>query len=65
LRSQRACGFAYIVLAGISKRLAAPRFMKELVVGVAAPNDLTKSIIVEILYCGEGRDIEQVARTSK
>ena len=37
----------------------------ELVVGVAAPNDLARSIIVEILHCGKGGDVEQVALTSK
>jgi len=39
--------------------------LRELVVGVAAPSDLTRSILVEIFYYGEGGDVEQVARTSK
>ena len=28
-------------------------------------NDLARTIIVEILHCGEGGDVEQVARTSE
>ena len=40
-------------------------FLRELVVGVAAPSDLAGSIIVEILHSVEGKDVEQVARTSK
>ena len=40
-------------------------FLSELIVGVTAPNDLAWSIIVKILQCGEGEDVEQVARTSK
>ena len=44
-----------------SERLAGPRVL----VGVAAPSDLAGSILVEILYCGEGEDVEQVARTLK
>ena len=40
-------------------------FLRELIIGVAAPGDLVGSIIVEILHSGEGGDVEQVARTSK
>ena len=45
--------------------LRVQKFLRELVVGVVAPNDLAGSIIVEILHCGEGGDVEQVTRTSK
>ena len=45
--------------------LRVQEFLRELVEGVATPNDLVRSIIVEILHCGEGRDVEQVARSSK
>ena len=45
--------------------LRVQEFLRELVVGVAASSDLAGSIIVEILHSGEGRDVEQVARTSK
>jgi len=40
-------------------------FLRELVVGVAAPSDLERSFLVEILHCGEGGDVEQVVRNSK
>ena len=54
-----------IVLVEISERLAGPRkFLRELV-GVAALSDIVGSILVEIFHCGEGRDIEQVVRSSK
>ena len=45
--------------------LRVQEFLRELVVGVAAPNDLAGSVIVKILHSGEGRDVEQVARSSK
>ena len=45
--------------------LRVQEFLKELVVGVAAPSDVARSILVEILHCGEGGDAEQVIRTSK
>ena len=45
--------------------LQVQEFLRELVVGVAAPSDLIGSFIVKILHCGEGRDVEQVARISK
>ena len=65
MRPWVACGFACVVLAGTSEGLAGPRVLRELIVGVAAPSDLMGSILVEILHCGESRDVEQVARTSK
>jgi len=40
--------------------LRVQEFLRELVVGVAAPGDLAGLIIVEILHSVEGRDIEQV-----
>ena len=45
--------------------LQVQEFLRELVVGVAAPSDLAGSILVEILHSGEGGDVEQVVRTSK
>ena len=45
--------------------LRVQEFLRELFVGVVASNDLAGSFIVKILYCGEDRDVEQVARTSK
>jgi len=41
------------------------KFLRKLVVGVAAPGDLAGSIIVEMLNSGEGEDVEQVTRASK
>ena len=40
-------------------------FLRKLIVGVAAPSDLARSFLVEILHCGEGEVVEQVARTLK
>ena len=37
-------------------------FLRELIVGVAAPSDLAGSFLVKILRRGEGGNIEQVAR---
>ena len=51
-----------VVLARTSERLAGSReFLRELV-GVAAPSDLARSILVKILHFGESRDVEQMAR---
>ena len=47
------------------QELRVEEFLRELVVGVASPSDLTGSFIVKILHSGEGGDVEQVARTSK
>jgi len=33
-------------------------FLRELVVGVVAPSDLARSIIVKIFHSGEGEDVE-------
>ena len=41
------------------------KFVRKLIVGVAAPGDLAGSIIVEMLNSSEGEDVEQVTRTSK
>ena len=62
---RRAYGFTCVVLAGTSEGLAGQEFLRELVVGLAAPNDLARSIIVEILHCGECGTAEQVVQTSK
>ena len=40
-------------------------FLREIIVGVATPSDLAGLFLVKILHCSEGRDIEQVPRTSK
>ena len=45
--------------------LRVQEFLRELIVGVAVQSDLVRSILVKILHCGEGRDVEQVAQTSK
>ena len=39
--------------------LRVQEFLRELVVGVAAPSNLVGLIIVEILHCGECGDVEQ------
>ena len=38
--------------------LRVEEFLMELVVGIAAPSDLARSFIVEILYSGKGREIK-------
>ena len=58
---QRALGFACVVLVGTSEELAGPRVLEGVVVGIAAPSDFTGLILVKILHCGEGGDVEQVA----
>ena len=71
LRSCRGCGFGE--LAGLRvlflreqvKDLPVQEFLRKLIVGVATPSDLVGSILVEILHSVEGRDVEQVVRTSK
>ena len=45
--------------------LRVQEFLKELVIGFAAPSDFAGSIMVKILHSGEGGDVEQVTRTSK
>ena len=45
--------------------LRVQEFLRELVVGVAAPSDIAGSFLVEIHHSGEGGDVEQVAQTSK
>ena len=66
MRPRRACGFVCIVvLTGTSEGLVCLReFLRELI-GVAISSDLAGSILVKILHCGEGGDVEQVTRTSK
>ena len=58
--SRQASELACVVLAGTSEGLASPEFLRELVVGVAAPSDLAGSILVKILHSVEGGDAEQV-----
>jgi len=70
-RSCRGCslgelaGLRVLFLREQVRDLRIQEFLRELVVSIAAPSDLAGSIIVKILHCGEGGDIEQVARTSK
>ena len=65
-RPWRTCGFVLcVVLAGTSEGLAGPRVLEGACCSVAAPSDLERSVLVEILHCSEGEDVEQVARTSK
>ena len=45
--------------------LRVQEFLRELVVGVAAPSDLAGLILVEILHCGEGGDVEQLELRNK
>jgi len=45
--------------------LWAQEFLRELIVGVAAPSNLTGSFLVKILHGGEGGNVEQVARPMK
>ena len=52
-----------VVLAATSERLTGSRVLEGALVGIVAPSDLAGSILVEIFYCGEGGNIEQVART--
>ena len=40
---QRACGFTCVILVGTSKGLTVQEFLRELIVSVAAPSDLTGS----------------------
>ena len=65
MRAQRACGFACVVLAGKVRDLWVQKFLRELIVGVTTQSDLAGLILMEIFYCGEGGDVEQVAQTSK
>jgi len=47
------------------RNLRVQEFLRELVVGVTALNDLAGSIIAEILHSGEGGDVEQVCSNLK
>ena len=71
-RSCRGCGlgelagsYCVLFLREQVRDLQVQEFLRDLVVGVAALSDLAGSIIVKILYCDEGGNVEQVARTSK
>ena len=72
LRSCRGCGLGELAgscgvlfLREQVRDLLVQEFLRELVVGVAAPSNLVGSIVVKILHSGEAGDVEQVARTSK
>ena len=56
VRPRQASMLACVVLAGTSEGLVVQEFLRELVVGVAAPGDLMRSIIVEIFHSVEGGD---------
>ena len=62
---RRACGFTCVDLAGTSEGLAGPRVLEGAHCRCCGPSDLAGSFLMEILHCGEGGDVEQVARTSK
>ena len=62
---QRAYWFACVVFAGTSVGLAGSRVLEGVRCGCCAPSDPAGSFIVEILHCGEGRNVEQVAQTLK
>ena len=65
LRSCRGCGLGE--LAGLRvlflreqvRDLWVREFLRELIVGVAAPSDLVGSFIVKILHCAEGGDVSK------
>ena len=71
LRNCRGCGLdelagsRVLFLRKQVRDLRVQEFLKELIVGVTATSDLAGSILVKILHCGEGGNVEQVARTSK
>ena len=60
VRPRQASELACVVLAGTSEGLAVQEFLRELVVGVAAPSDLAGSIILKIFHSVEGGDVKQV-----
>ena len=45
--------------------LGVQEFLRELVIGVAAPSDLAGSFLMEILHCAEGGSVEEVIQISK
>ena len=61
---QRACGSRVLFLWEL-RDLRVQEFLREIVVGVAAPGDLAGSVIMKILHCGESGNVKQVAQTSK
>ena len=70
-RSCRGCGLGELASSRVLflreqvRDLRIQESLRELVVGVAAPSDLAGSFLVKMLHCGEGGNVEQVARTSK
>ena len=58
VRPRQASELACVVLARTSERLAGPRVLKELVVGVTVLSNLAGLIIVKIFHNGEGGDVE-------
>ena len=57
VRPRQASVLACVVLAGTSEGLTGPKVLE---VGDAAPSDLVRSFIVEILHSVEGGDVKQV-----
>ena len=71
LRSCRGCGLSEFAGSRVlflwkpGRDLRVQEFLRELVVGVAAPSDLAGSVLVKILHCGEDGNVKHVARASK
>ena len=71
LRSCRGCGLGELAgsralfLQEQVRDLRVQEFLRELIVGVATPSDLARSILVKILHCDESGDVKQVVRISK
>jgi len=65
LRPRRACGFACALFLQEQVRDLLVQELLRKLIGVAVSSDLAGSILVEIFHCGEGGNVEQVARTSK
>ena len=60
MRPRQASVLACIVLVGTSEGLVSPRVLEGAHVGIAAPSDLARSILAEILHSVEGGNVEQV-----
>ena len=71
LRSCKGCSLGKLVSSRVlflreqMRDLRVHEFLRELVVGIAAPGDLAGLFLVEILHCGEGENVKQVTRTLK
>ena len=71
LRSCRGCslgelaGSRVLILREQVRDLRVQEFLRELIVGVAAPSDLAGSILVEMLHSVEGGDVGQMCSNLK